>query len=166
MEEEAIHSGEILFNWCSGWTQTAPGDPVLVDVYFPGYGPASNEQQELVREASGQIVHLFNLPVVRAEVPVSGIPQIVVQGQPGEGANHVRTVPEPHFRVLDALVLFDREVTDADVAFIEGQGGVVKRRYSTMPMVATYVPDEVIPPLSERKGVRLISLNTLACGRF
>ena len=120
--------------------------------------------RDAVLASGGQIVHEFNMPVIRAYVPVAAVPTLQanfvqsVEGSPNE------------FTLSEILVTFPQPSSTEDVDFLLSLGAASVT--DTYPWPTSYpyksylvksMPDESIPAIRANPRVRYVELNLVAC---
>lgn len=147
---------------CSAWFPKEPSEPtVLADVLFsdnaigePSDRPLERHRQR-IREAGGTIVFEYHVTMIRAMLPVSGIPSL--------RANSVRVVRDDEPYVVQISVRFRAPVTDEDIEWLEALGGVQIRRSLLSNWVSATVADDVLPLLRRDPRVDLVDSTAFAC---
>jgi len=140
-----------------GWHPEKPkAATALFDVFLGS--------RDAVLASGGQIVHEFNMPVIRAYVPVAAVPTLQanfvqsVEGSPNE------------FTLSEILVTFPQPSSTEDVDFLLSLGAASVT--DTYPWPTSYpyksylvksMPDESIPAIRANPRVRHVELNLVAC---
>ena len=137
---------------CDGWVPAEPEQEFgLFDVIWGGEGPARRSHREQIRQAGGEVVHSFQLPKVRAILPVHRVPEL--------NAYQVRGVPDVEDLSVGVGLLLRSEVTEEDLAWITSLGGEILRVLRTVPIVQATVPDARIPEIRAHGRVEDVSLS-------
>jgi hypothetical protein len=115
--------------------------------------------RDAILASGGQIVHEFNLPVVRAHLPVSAVPTLQ--------ANFVQSVEGPpnEFILSEILVGFlqPSSTDDADFLLNLGAASVAEVYPGSSSYLVRSIPDESIPAIRANPRVRYVTLNLVAC---
>ena len=115
--------------------------------------------RDAILASGGQIVHEFNMPVVRAHLPVSAVPTLQ--------ANFVQSVEGPpnEFILSEILVGFLQPSTtdDADFLLNLGAASVAEVYPGFSSYLVKSIPDESIPAIRANPRVRYVTLNLVAC---
>lgn len=150
----------------------APPDPLAyrhewgtVDVYFgratadDPRGAPTPADVALVESHGGRVLYLFNVPVTRARMILSRVPELVEDGF----WITVRDVPDPTRYDVALTVGFDRELVDADVDRFAELGGRVTYRFDFIDALAGILPDRSIPDYEAQPDVAYVETEGLSC---
>jgi hypothetical protein len=136
----------------SGWYPERPkAANALFDVFLGS--------RDAILASGGQIVHEFNLPVIRAHLPVSAVPTLQ--------ANFVQSVEgSPNEFTLSEIVvgfLQPSSTDDADFLLNLGAASVAEIYPGSSSYLVRSMPDEAIPAIRANSRVRYVELNLVAC---
>ena len=169
LDPARVRIGPLLWS-CGGWSlgRRPPGQERTVDVYFPNYvetdqplgdfaGPKAANRY-LIRRFGGTILWSFNVPVVRARVPIDSIPLLsqsaLVFGVPElsrydvlVGVEYRRSAP---FGVADSLAF-----VRLGAVVIDGVAG------DLIPFIA--VPNRSVPAIRRLTGVATVHVVSSSC---
>lgn len=137
----------------------------LVDIAFgrstaeePDNGP-SEDDVALVASHGGRVLYAFHLPIVRARMMLSRIPDLVREGY----WITVREVPNAARYDVELSVGFTRPLADADTEMFESLGGRVTYRWEFTNAIAGVLPDRSIAHYQQRSDVEWVEANGVAC---
>jgi len=135
-----------------GWHPERPkATNALFDVFLGS--------RDAILASGGQIVHEFNLPVIRAHLPVSAVPTLQ--------ANFVQSVEgSPNEFTLSEIVvgfLQPSSTDDADFLLSLGAASVAEGYPGSSSYLVKSMPDEAIPAIRANSRVRYVELNLVAC---
>jgi len=152
--ESARCTGPSMFA-CGHWSPCRPDSATAtfdLDVIAPG-------SVEAIRKAGGTIVHEFNVPIVRAFLPVDAIPGLVNSRQvwaafevpPGSGLD---------FR---GIIAFSLPLTSDDREFLASAGVTIKQEIPWVDALTALIPDAAVPAIRMRPGVRHVEIDGVIC---
>lgn len=157
--------GTPVFTWCQGWKGAPATGSVVVDLYFHGDGPPTAAQESLVIEHGGRILHRYQVPVIRAQVPADALPAVFEADlSTRTRPNHARSVPDRRAAAVDLVILFERTVLPGDLELVESLNGRMTHVFQLVTGLAAEVPDAALPSLRAWDGVTAIELNQIGCG--
>lgn len=150
---ELLIGESVFFDGCPGAEWKAGrlplGDPILLDLVFPG-GPFADPRlypfpqtadSEAVVASGAEIVHQFHVAQIRALVPRASLAALIEHDRLGT----VRVVPNPERR--DVLIEFMVDEADRDVGrqrFVE-LGGAIFWESGRIPAFRGIIPDVALP---------------------
>jgi len=141
---------------CGTWEPEEPKAAWgLFDVFFGIHGGPTEAQLHAIQNAGGRIVYEFNLPVVRARLPVSAVPLVE--------AEYVQSVSRPNVHADDVIIGIPLPLSDLDRQFLDDIGAIVLNEFDFIDAIHAIVPDESIPALALLPGVSYIELNGFRC---
>jgi hypothetical protein len=137
----------------------------LVDVFFgrrsesePVTGPQDHHLRA-VTARGGVVVHRFNVPAVRAWMPLREVPELVAR----EFWTSVRDVPDPRRYDLPLIAMYVSAVEDPDVDRFQRLGGQVRKRFTIIPAIFGILPDASIPELRASTRTQQVEPDGVAC---
>jgi hypothetical protein len=141
---------------CDTWSPVRPGAAFgLFDVNFgpQGSGPSA-DQIRRVRWAGGQIVRRFNVPGLRAILPIATAASL--------DANSIISVTDADAPVMhEVLVGFNGELLIGSL--ILDNGGTILGALSLSRVIIARVPDEAIPIIRQHSAVRYVEASGFGC---
>lgn len=149
--------------WSPG---TPPAERTVVDVFFrgeEGSPPATSAQVAIVRAAGGTNLYAFNLPIVRADLDVDAVRELVGPSASPLSASWVKTVVHPADRTVELIVGLSRDITDADIAAVEALGANVRSRWDFIDAYFVEIDDTAVPQVRGLPGVRYVERNGILC---
>ena len=117
----------------------------------------------IVRAAGGTNLYAFNLPIVRAELDIDAVPELVGRGSSATTVDWVKTVVDPANHDVSVFVGLTRELTDADIAAAEALGARVTRRFDFINAFVIDIDDARRPLVRKLPDVRHVEENGLGC---
>lgn len=146
---------------------------VLVDVFFGRMSETAPMDRvteadlEVIRDREGRILHVFDLPGVRARILLSRVRDLVSLDRQREG--HwitIRDVPDATRYDVEVSVGFRRPLGDADIAWIEELGGRVTHHVdlvSGQSLLTALLPDRSIAELRAHPDVWYVEVPGVGC---
>ena len=160
-----LRMGQVLYR-CEQWILPQPDEErVVVDVFFGRRGPEDpgdrplGEHLETIRDAGGEPLASFNFPAVRAWLPPEAIPAIHAAWP----VSSVHTVPDERRYDWRATVVYDAEISDADVALITTLGGRVIDELENLNMLRVELPNASFPVLRDSPNVLIVEASGQVC---
>ena len=142
---------------------TPPVERTVVDLFFANDGaPPTAEQIRMVTHAGGRKLYAFNIPIVRAELDVDNVQDLVGDWSKGK-ATYARTVVEPANHVVELIVMMSRDLMDSDITAVEALGARVIRRWDFVEGYAVEIDDAAVPSVRALPGVRSVGGNGIGC---
>lgn len=137
----------------------------LVDIFFsrrsdsePVDGP-QDHHLSAVTARGGVVLHRFNVPAVRAWMPLREVPVLIDRGH----WISVRDVPNPRRYDLIVIASYTSPVEDADVDRFQSLGGQIKSRYNVIPAIAGIIPDASLPELRAQPRTEQVLPDGVVC---
>ena len=155
MDPADLRIGSVLMTHCSyEWREPPDGHVIIVDLYLTGStseysGP---EAAARVERFGGEILHRFNAPILRVQVPTDRVVDLMRDNGLAGPIGHVRSVPDLERRDVHLGMLLDRPVTDEDLDGVARLGGQVRSVGTTTPFIYMYIPDGSVPQLEASEG--------------
>jgi hypothetical protein len=167
--EAVVLDQTYMFGPCSReWSpDTPPAERTVVDVSFrgeEGSPPATSAQVAIVRAVGGTNLYAFNLPMVRADLDVDAVRELVRPGSSPLTAVWAKTVVDPGRRDVSVFVGLTRELTDGDIAAAEALGARVTHRFDFINAYVIEVDDSRLPVVRRLPDVRYVERNSFVCG--
>ena len=167
-QEGGLVLGGIVYSWCDGWYTESipPGDPILLDLYFPGGQPAIPFSEvraadtEAILAAGGTILREFNVGVVRVEVPRGALAEFGDQ----VGLSYVRSIPDPSRFDVSVLVGYEGARRAEVLTRFEDLGGIIRSRWDHLNAFSGVIPDGSIPAFRDsNEALTYIELPPIKC---
>lgn len=141
-----------------------PVSRTVVDFYYGADGTGAGQAQiAAIQRAGGVVTHAFHLPLLRAEVDVEAVPELIQARLSGPGPYYAITVADPASHDVSVIVMLDHPVTDADIATVDALGGRVGFRYTVINGYSLQIDDAAIPRLRALSGVTDVELDLTGC---
>jgi hypothetical protein len=150
---------------CGRWSPEAP--PVtraLVDLGTHGQtvdGRPAPEAIAAITAAGGRIAHVYNVPIVRAEMDLHRAASLVDLAR--GPASYAKTVTAPGVFDVGIIVILSHPLTEADLESVRALGGTITFEYQTLPGYAARVSDRVVPAIRALAGVKSLEGDGIAC---
>jgi hypothetical protein len=140
--------------YCDAWQHCRPqAATATFDLLVSGAGGL-----DAIRQAGGTVLHEFNVPLVRATLPVDAVPTLWHD----RWINHAREVaPESPFE-FEGLIVLPLPLSTADREFLELSG--VSITYESRALIVARIPDAAVPTIRNHPGVRFVEANGYECG--
>ena len=157
--EKASSSRTVFQYACGQWIPEEPKPAqALFDVLFFRSGSDADDgpsqaQLDAITNLGGKIVHEYNVQMVRARLRIDTVGSLQ--------ASFVRSAKKPHEHTVDALIGMNVPLSDEDRDFLQDVGAIVLAEDGSV--VNALVPDEAIPAIRARGGVRFLEANRLRC---
>lgn len=168
MDPADLRIGSVLMTHCTyEWREPPDGHVIIVDLYLAGSsseypGP---EVAARVERFGGEILHRFNAPILRVQVPTDRVVDLMRAGGLAGPIGHVRSVPDLERRDVHVGMLLDRPVTDEDLDGVARLGGQVRSAGINTPFVYMHIPDASVPQLEASEGfVTLVAAKQFCLG--
>jgi hypothetical protein len=163
---DSVVVGQPVF-FCSRWVEgfDPPSGRMIVDLYFGRAGPEVppdrplHEQITAVEHHGGRILHRFQFPAVRADIPASRIPELYQSGS----LNLARAVPYSDRFDWPVMVGYIDPPGDAELARFADLGGRLTHVFETFPAIAGDLPDAAFPALRADGGVGYVEADGSLC---
>jgi len=140
---------------CGSWSPCRPNPAAAVfDLDMSAHGSV-----EAIRQAGGTIVHEFNVPIVRALLPVDAIPGLVSSRQ----ISAAFEVPPESALDFGGFIGIPLPLTSDDREFLASAGVTIKHEFTSIDAVFALIPDAAVPAIRIRPGVRYVEINGVAC---
>jgi hypothetical protein len=168
----AVHSvqpfevppGQATYEYlCGFWIPEEPRTNwILVDVCMCGFdggrdftGP-TEAQREVIRELGGKLLYEFNVPFIRARMPVAAMGSL-------DYFCWVQSVSHPRRYPVEMFIGLNGPLSAADRAFLESLGVVIVREPPHGRSVLAIIPDASIPAVRTQGGFRYVEPNGRVC---
>lgn len=150
---------------CGRWSpQEPPVTRAVVDLRMHGQtvnGRPTPEAIGAITAAGGRIVHVYNVPIVRAEMDLNRATSLVDLAR--GPASHATTVTAPTVFDAGIIVILSHPLTEADLASVRALGGTITREYQTLPGYAARVSDRIVPAIRALAGVKSLEADGIGC---
>jgi hypothetical protein len=150
---------------CGHWSPAEP--PVtraLVDLRTHGQtrdGGPTPEAIGAITVAGGRIAHVYNVPIVRADIDLRRAASLVDLAR--GPASYAKTVTDPAVFDVDIIVILSHPLTEADLERVRALGGTIKFEYQTLPGYAARVSDRIVPSIRALAGVKSLEADGIGC---
>ena len=168
LTEPRRHSiGDVIFISGCPWRGLKPAAPhVLVDVAFRDK-PDAEDRIAYLQARGADIIHVFNAPVIRVDVPTDSIPSIAPDSLATQIAAdsiiNVLTVPDPARRDVQLILTYSREPVAADAKQLEALGARLVFRRSPAFGFVIEASDDIVPSLRALPGISDVTVATTFC---
>jgi hypothetical protein len=155
---------------CGEWLPAQPaGEWGLFDVHFGGpgvpeiatLGPTA-DQESRIREVGGVVVHVFNVPIIRAVLRPSVVADL--------DANEVVGVIDPDQLRILAHVRWDDDTSRPDSMLFVQLGGEqphvgesITKDGQPFQIMIGYLPDSAVPLLRRHPAISLVETSGVRC---
>jgi hypothetical protein len=151
---------------CSWFPHPPRAERVLVDLVLAREADDRNlrptpDELAAVRAAEGMVQHIFQVPMIRAELDTSAVRALIL----GAGAvgTFARIAPDPRVQEVEVQIRFDRPVTESDVAAL---GRLDARDLGHVPrpdVLEVALADSEVPAVRRLAGVHGVEPMTVGC---
>lgn len=150
---------------CDRWSpEEPPVTRALVDLRTHSQtvdGRPTAEAIGTITAAGGRIVHVYNVPIVRADIDLRRAASLVDLAR-GPVIN-AKTVTDPAVFDVTIIVSVSHPLTEADLESVRALGGTITFAYQTLPGYAARVSDRVVPAIRALAGVKSLEADGTAC---
>jgi hypothetical protein len=150
---------------CGRWApQEPPAARTLVDLGMRDQTPDGRPTSEAIGKitaAGGRIEHVYNLPIVRAELDLHHVASLVDAAR--GPARHATTVTAPAIFDVGIIVILSQRLTEMDLESVRALGGTITFEYPTLPGYAGRVSDRVVPAIRALPGVKSLEADGIGC---
>ena len=146
---------------CERWSPgVPPARRTVLDVLFrsDSTGRARLSDRQQLEVLGGRIIHVFNVPLVRAEVDIGAVPRLW-GASPDRHFITARTVLDTTALEVGLSVMLDHDLSDTDIAAVETLGGRVTSRWDALEGYAVVVPDSIVPAVRRLPGISVVGDN-------
>ncbi len=150
---------------CGRWSpEEPPVTRALVDLRMHGQtvdGRPAPEAIAAITAAGGRIMHVYNVPIVRADIDLHRVASLVdlTRGP----ASYAKTVTDPAVFDITIIVMLSHPLTEADLESVRALGGTITFAYQTLPGYAARVSDRVVPAIRALAGVKSLEADGIGC---
>jgi hypothetical protein len=120
----------------------------------------TDEDVRAVTALGGNVLHRFNVAVVRVEIEAATLPRIV--GDKGI-ADYALNVPDLRVYNVPLQIFFARTITEADRAALRGLGVSDIGQHPTRPILSATAPDRSFPEIQRIPGIEFARARALSC---
>lgn len=120
----------------------------------------TNEDVRAVTALGGNVLHRFNVAVVRVEIDAATLPRIV--GEKGL-ADYALNVPDSGVYDVPFQIFFARAITQADRAALRRLGMSDIGQHPTRPILSATAPDRSLPEIQRIPGVEFARAQAFSC---
>ena len=150
---------------CGLWSpQEPPATTALVDLRMRGQtvnGRPTPEAIGAITAAGGQIVYVYNVPIVRAELDLHRAATLVDLAR--GPASYAITVRTPFVFDVGIIVILSHPLTAADLESVRALGGTITAQYQTLPGYAARVSDRIVPAIRALPFVKSLEADDIVC---
>ena len=139
---------------CGAWN---PSHPTVASATFDLH--VSPGAVEKIREAGGTIVHEFNVPIVRAYLPVDAVPRLASTGHIWAA---LQVAPDSAFD-FGGIIGIPTPLSGDDRNFLESAGVTIIQEFNHSDAIYALIPDASVPAIRSRPSVRGLEINSIAC---
>ena len=127
-------------------------------------GRPTPEAIAAITAAGGRITHVYNVPIVRAELDLHRAASFVRLARGSAGAaNSATTVTDPAVFDVVIIVLLSHPLTAADLESVRALGGTITSEYQTLSGYAARVSDRIVPAIRALPGVKSLDADSVVC---
>ncbi|HEX2091390.1 MAG TPA: hypothetical protein VHG28_03270, partial [Longimicrobiaceae bacterium] len=149
------------------WHPARPAaERIIADVRLRS-GDANRTPTEVdlrgLRSAGARVLHLFNVAMVRVEIPTDRIATLV-RG-PDPVAEWAATVPDPRNFDVEVQIFYGRPPQSSDLRALEGLGARVLGGLGVRGVVYAVVPDAAIPRIARLPRVTNVRAQAMGCAQ-
>ncbi|MDQ6770135.1 MAG: hypothetical protein M3Z54_09120 [Gemmatimonadota bacterium] len=120
----------------------------------------TDEDVRAVTALGGNVLHRFNVAVVRVEIDAAALPRIV--GDKGI-ADYALNVLGPRLYDVPVQIFFARGITEADRAALQRLGVSDIGQHPTRPILSATAPDRSLPEIQRMRGVEFARAQAFSC---
>jgi hypothetical protein len=150
---------------CGRWSPAEPpATRALVDLRLHGQtvdGRPTPETIGAITAAGGRITHVYNVPIVRAELDLHRAASLVDLAR--GPAEYATTVTAPAVFDVVVIVILSHPLTEADLESVRALGGTITSEYQTLPGYAARVSDRIVPSIRALAGVKSLEADSIVC---
>jgi hypothetical protein len=150
---------------CGRWSpQEPPATRALVDLRMHAQTPDGRPTSDAIRAitaAGGRIAHVYNLPIVRAEVDLHRVASLIDLAR--GPAHDATTVTAPASFDVGIIVTLSHPLTETDLDSLRALGGTITFQYATLPGYAAHVNDRIVPAIRALPGVKSLEADGIGC---
>jgi hypothetical protein len=150
---------------CGRWSpEEPPAGTALVDLRIHDQtvdGRPTPEAIGAITAAGGRIAHVYNVPIVRAEMDLRRAASLVDLAR--KPASYAKTVTAPAVFDVDIIAILSHPLTEADLENVRALGGTITFEYQTLPGYAARVSDRIVPAIRALAGVKSLEGDGIAC---
>lgn len=165
IEPDPVVLGQQYVFACGRWSpEEPPATRALVDLRTHDQtvdGRPTPEAIGAITAAGGRIAHVYNVPIVRAEMDLHRAASLVDLAR--GPASYARTVTAPAVFDVDIIVILSHPLTEADLESVRALGGTITFEYQTLPGYAARVGDRIVPAIRALAGVKSLEADSIGC---
>jgi len=120
----------------------------------------TDEDVRAVTALGGNVLHRFNVAVVRVEIDAATLPRLVGEKRL---ADYALNVTDPRVYDVPLQIFFARGITEADRAALQRLGVSDIGQHPTRPILSATAPDRSLPEIQRIPGVEFARARTLSC---